>query len=151
MANNCVTQINLYANESTMDWFEKLVKTYTVEDFIGQFGTQDAENMIDKIGSKWLILTDHYRVDQHEYYAAFESAWYPPDTLIKNIVAQLQENNEGAYADGRYWDENFSPIGIFQCNGPDSWESAEDDIDVDWDNEYFWDEEVEPAFNNLEL
>jgi hypothetical protein len=151
MANNCRTQIHLHANQSTIDWFEKLVKDFTVEDYIGQFGDPNAELLIDKIGTKWLIKYDFWREDEYEYYLSFESAWYPPDTMIKNMVAQLQEHDKGAYATGRYWDETFSPIGIFQCNAPNMWESAEADVDIDWDEEYYWDEQVEPAFDKLEL
>jgi hypothetical protein len=151
MANSCRTEIHLHANQSTIDWFEKLVKDFTVEDYIEQFGDPNAELLIDKIGSKWLIKYDWYREDEHEYFISFESAWYPPDTLIKNMVAQLQEHDSRAYATGRYWDEAFCPIGIFQCNASDVWETAETDVEVDFEEEYFWDEQIEPAFNNLEL
>ncbi len=150
MANICTTQINIYANESTIDWFERLVKTYDEQDYIGQFSDPEAENMIDKIGSKWVYVTENYRVDQHEYYIALESAWYPPDTLMKNIYTQLAENDPRAFLDGRYWDEGYNPIGIFEINNS-GYHSAETSVDVDWDNEYYWDEEVEPAFNSLEL
>ena len=150
MANTCTTRITFRADQSTIDWFEKLIKDFTNEDFIGQFGSEGEHN-IDRIGSKWIIKDDWYREDDETYMLGFESAYYPPDTMIKNMVAQLQEHYEGAYAEGRYWDENFDPIGIFQCNGPDLWYDAETSIEVDWDNETFWDDEVEPAFESLEL
>ena len=150
MANICTNRITFHADQSTIDWFEKLIKDFTNEDFIGQFGSE-ADNNIDRIGSKWIIKDDWYRDSDTAYCLGFESAWYPPDTMIKNMVGQLQEHFESAYAEGRYWDENFDPIGIFQCNGPDHWVDAETSVDVDWDNEMYWDDEVEPAFDNLEL
>lgn len=150
MANVCTNRITFHADQSTIDWFEKLIKDFTNEDFIGQFGSEGEHN-IDRIGSKWIMKDDWYRDSDTAYCLGFESAYYPPDTMIKNMVAQLQEHYEGAYAEGRYWDENFDPIGIFQCNGPDHWVDAETSVDVDWDNETFWDDEVEPAFDSLEL
>jgi len=86
-----------------------------------------------------------------EYLLSFESAWYPPDVMIKNMIGQLHVIDKGAWIDGRYWDENFDPIGIFQCNDLDMWETDETTVDVDWDNEMYWEEEVEPAFDKLEL
>jgi len=150
MANICTSRITFHADQSTIDWFEKLIKDFTDQDFIGQFGSEGKTN-IDRIGSKWIIKDDWYRDSDTAYCLGFESAWYPPDTMIKNMVAQLQEHYEGAYAEGRYWDENYDPIGIFQCNGPDLWYEAETSVDVNWDNETFWDDEVEPAFEELEL
>ena len=150
MANTCTTRITFRADQSTIDWFEKLIQDFTDQDFIDQFGSEGEHN-IDRIGCKWIMKDDWYRDDDTSYMLGFESAWYPPDTMIKNIVGQLQEHDKNAYADGRYWDENFDPIGIFQCNGPDTYYSAETSVDVDWDNEMFWDDEVEPAFDSLEL
>ena len=150
MANVCTNRITFYANQSTIDWFEKLIQDFTDQDFIDQFGSEGEHN-IDRIGCKWIMKDDWYRDDNTSYMLGFESAWYPPDTMIKNIVGQLQEYDKTAYADGRYWDEGFDPIGIFICDGPDHFISAETSVDVDWDNEMFWDEEVEPAFEELEL
>ena len=150
MANTCRTEIHLHANQSTIDWFEKLTQNFDTDDYIGQFSSKGS-NLIDKIGSKWLIRYDWGREDEHEYFLSFESAWYPPNEMVKNMVAQLQQHDPHAWANGRYWDENFSPIGIFQCNSPEMWDIAETDVEVDWDNEYYWDEEVEPAFEELEL
>jgi len=150
MANTCTNRITFHANQSTIDWFEKLIQDFTDQDFIDQFGSEGEHN-IDRIGCKWITKDDWYRDDNTSYMLGFESAWYPPDTMIKNIVSQLQEYDKGAYADGRYWDEGFDPIGIFQCYGHDHFISAETSVDVDWDNETFWDDELEPAFEELEL
>lgn len=150
MANTCTNRITFHADQSTIDWFEKLIQDFTDQDFIDQFGSE-ADTNIDRIGCKWIMKDDWYREDDETYMLGFESAWYPPDTMIKNMVGQLQEHYENAYAEGRYWDEGFDPIGIFQCDGPDHFISTETSVDVDWDNEMFWDDEVEPAFEELEL
>ncbi len=150
MANICTNRIYFHADQSAIDWFENLVENFTDEDFIEQFGSEGPNN-IERIGCKWIIKDDWYREDDETYMLGFESAWYPPDTMIQNMVTQLQEHDEHAYADGRYWDEGFDPIGIFQCNSPNSWSAAEASVDVDWENEMYWDDEVEPAFDNLEL
>ena len=150
MANICTNRIYFYADQSAIDWFEGVVNDLTDEGFIEQFGSEGSNN-IERIGCKWIIKDDWDRPDETTYYLGFESAWYPPDTMVKNMVAQLQKRDESAYADGRYWDENFDPIGIFQCNGLDTWYSSETSVDVDWENEMYWDEEVEPSFDELEL
>ena len=150
MANTCTNRIQLHANQSTIDWFEDLVEDFMDSDFIEQFGSEGDHN-IARIGCKWITRDDYYREDETEYMLGFESAWYPPDIMIKNIVAQLQERDEHAYADGRYWDENFDPIGIFHCNNPDKFETAETSVEPDWEDEMYWDNEVEPAFEELEL
>ena len=90
MANTCTNRITFYANQSTIDWFEKLIQDFTDQDFIDQFGSEGEHN-IDRIGCKWIMKDDWYRDDDTSYMLGFESAWYPPDTMIKNIVGQLQE------------------------------------------------------------
>ena len=150
MANTCTNRITFYANQSTIDWFEKLIQDFTDQDFIDQFRSEGEHN-IDRIGCKWIMKDDWYRDDDTSYMLGFESAWYPPDIMIKNIVGQLQEYDKTAYAEVRYWAEGFDQIGIFQCDGPDHFISAETSVDVDWDNEMFWDDELEPAFEELEL
>lgn len=150
MANICTNRIYFHADQSAIDWLENLVENFTNEDFIEQFGSEGSNN-IERIGCKWIIKDDWDRPDETTYYLGFESAWYPPDTMIKNMITQLQGHDKHAYADGRYWDENFDPIGIFQCNGPNTWYSDEASVEVDWENEMYWDDEVEPAFDKLEL
>lgn len=150
MANTCTNRIYFHASKEALDSFEQLVEGFSDQDFIDKFGSEGDTN-IDRIGCKWIMKDDWYREDDETYMLGFESAWYPPDTMIKNMVAEIQKEDQGAYADGRYWDEGFDPIGIFQCNGPDTYYSAETSVDVDWDNETFWDDELEPAFESLEL
>ena len=97
MANTCTNRIIFHADQSTIDWFEKLIQDFTDQDFIDQFGSE-ADTNIDRIGCKWIMKDDWYREDDETYMLGFESAWYPPDTMIKNMVGQLQEHYEGAYA-----------------------------------------------------
>lgn len=150
MANTCTNRIYFHASKETIDNFEQLIEDFTDQDFIDRFGSE-GDTIIDRIGCKWIIKDDWYRDDDETYMLGFESAWYPPEIMIKNIVAELQKEDEGAYANGRYWDEGFDPIGIFQCNGSNIFFSDETTVDVDWDNETYWDDEVEPAFDKLEL
>lgn len=151
MANICRTEVYVHANMSTIDWFEKLVRDFDVDDYIGQFGDLDAESMIDRIGSKWLMKYDWYREDSYCYFVSFESAWYPPDVLLKNIWKQVSEYDPSAYLDGRYWDEIFSPVGIFEIHSNGEMLTAEANLDIDWDNDNYWEEQVEAAFRKLEI
>ena len=150
MANTCTNRIYFHASKEALDSFEKLVEDFTDQDFIDKFGSE-GDNNIDRIGFKWIIKDDWYREDDESNMLGFESAWYPPDTMIKNMVAEIQKEDQAAYATERYRHEAFDPIGIFQCNGPDRCYSAETSVAVDWDNEMFWDDELEPAFESLEL
>jgi len=144
MANTCTTNIDLNGNEAVTEWFTNIVTTMKDNELIEQFGSK-ADSMIDRIGSKWLLKTDW-----DEGYLQVESAWYPPDVFLKNIFAQATAIDSGVTVTGRYWDENFDPIGIFEINSS-GYHTAETSVDVDWDNDYYWDEEVEPAFGELEL
>ena len=144
MANVCTTNITLNGNEAVTEWFTNIVTTMKDNELIKQFGSE-GDSMIDIIGSKWLN-----KIDWDEGYLAIESAWYPPDVFLGNIFAQASVIDPEVTLTGRYWDENFSPIGIFEVNSS-GYHTAEDHIEVDLDNEYYWDEEVEPAFDELEL
>ena len=57
MANVCTNRITFYANQSTIDWFEKLIQDFTDQDFIDQFGSEGEHN-IDRIGCKWIMKDD---------------------------------------------------------------------------------------------
>lgn len=144
MANICTVQIDLNGNEQVTEWFTNIVKMMKADELIEQFSSE-GESMIDRIGSKWLIKNDW-----GDGYLAIESAWYPPDVFMKNIYAQASVIDPAVTLTGRYWDESFSPIGIFEINST-GYHTAETDVDVDFDEEYYWDEQVEPAFDKLEL
>ena len=144
MANTCTTNIDLNGNTAVTEWFTNMVQSMKDEELIEQFGSK-ADSMIDRIGSKWLLKTDW-----GESYLQVESAWYPPDVFLKNIFAQATAIDSEVTITGRYWDENFDPIGIFEINSS-GYHTAETSVDVDWENDYYWDEEVEPAFEELEL
>ena len=144
MANVCTTNIDLNGNEAVTEWFTNIVKTMKTDELIEQFGSK-ADSMIDRIGAKWLTKTDW-----GGGYLAVETAWYHPDVFMKNIFAQASVIDPDVTLTGRYWDENFDPIGIFEINSS-GFHTAETSVDVDWDNDMYWDDEVEPAFDSLEL
>lgn len=144
MANVCTTQIDLNGNEAVTEWFTDIVKNNKIEGLIEQFSSE-GESLIDRIGSKWM-----YKNDWGKGYLAIESAWYHPDVFMKNIYAQASVIDPEVTLTGRYWDESFDPIGIFEINSS-GFHTAETSVDVDWDNDMYWDDEVEPAFESLEL
>ena len=144
MANICRTEIDVNGNEAVVEWFSNIAKTMKADELIEQFGSK-AESMIDRIGSKWL-----QKYDWGTGYLSVETAWYHPDTFMANIYAQASVIDPQVILTGRYWDEAFNPIGIFEINST-GFHTAETTIEVDMDDEYWWDEQVEPAFNNLEL
>ena len=144
MANICRTEIDVNGNEAVVAWFSEIAKTQKAEGLIEQFGSE-AELMIDKIGSKWL-----QKYDWGTGYLSVETAWYPPDTFLLNIYAQASVIDPNVTLTGRYWDEAFSPIGIFEVNST-GFHTAETNLEVDMDEEHYWDEQVEPAFSKLEL
>lgn len=160
MANICTNQITFIASKDAIDWLESEINKLNELSYnerpkklIDMFGVQ-GDNNIDRVGSKWITLDsgERYREDDNTYFLQLESANYPPDELIKNIVKLLQDKSvdESVSAQGKYWDEGFDPIGILECNST-GYYTDETTVDVDWDNEYYWDEQVEPAFDKLEL
>jgi hypothetical protein len=142
MANICRTEININGTEEVQDWFGDIVKNMNADQLIEQFGSE-GESVIDRIGSKWLM-----KYDWGSGYLSVETAWYPPDVFLKNIYSQVVEKDPNATIDGQYWDEAFSPIGVFVIDS-NGYRTNETNIDVDMDDEYYWDEQVEPVFNEL--
>ena len=159
MANICRTEIKIIANEEAIKDFalryEKCVDgNYPDTDgnnhIIDEFGA-DAELLIDRVGSKWVSMYDSYSYWEEgmtEYEFQLESAWYYPADMIEEMYRQLTAIDPEAQMEGRYWDEAFSPIGVFKFIEGELIIN-EENIDVDYDNEYYWDEQVEPAFDNL--
>lgn len=164
MANTFINQINFHASKEAIDWLEEKMSELDILDYeekpkklIELFGVQDADNTVDKIGSKWLALDtgDRYREDEETYFLQCESANYPPNELIKNIVQMLTEKSDEdywCYAEGRYWDNDNigSTIGIFECN-QDGYFNEETSVDVDFEDDCYWDNQIEPIFDELEL
>lgn len=110
----------------------------------------DAELFIDKVGSKWINICDYYSDDDTEFVINFESAWYPPSDLLKEMHRQLVSMDSDVIFTARYWDEAYDPIGVIKITDSGQYVTL-DDYSLEYvDSEYFWDEVVEPAFEKLE-
>ena len=110
----------------------------------------DAESFIDKVGSKWIRVYDYYSFDETQMKINFESAWYPPSDLLKEMHNQLVAMDPDVIFTARYWDEAYDPIGIIKITDSGQYVTL-DDYSLEYaDSEYFWDEVVEPAFEKLE-
>ena len=168
MANVCKTQIRVRSNPNTIDWLEselKSIGSYETDEgnlkFIDKFGVE-GNTITDKIGTKWLtfdptIIEREQTEEYCELFIEIETANTPPTILIGNLNKIVREkdyqlNPENPEVDtfGRYWDEGFQPIGVFSIYGDDTWSFDEVNLDVDMDDEWFWESQVEPAFDDLE-
>jgi hypothetical protein len=156
MANECITDILFESSEEGIKWLkEKIteVKKLNSDDrfnYILENFSLPGDNNIDRLGTRWVDIDDCEETDEG-YKIQVRSAAYPPNEMIKKITSILIESfNKNSIATGRYWDENFNTIGIFESNSTGYYE-AEDSLDVDFDNEDYWEDEVEPAFDKLEL
>ena len=164
MANTCRTDIIIKASKKAIDnfveRFDKCVDgSYpnTENDsphIIDEFGAK-AELLIDRIGSKWVAIWDggiSYHDDREgssEVHLSLDSAWYPPSDMILEIYRQMAEIDDEIKVSGKYWDEGYQPIGVFEVYYGQII-SEEQDIDEDDDREYFWDDVIEPAFDKLQ-
>ena len=129
---------------------------------IDEFGA-DAELLIDRIGSKWIQIWDegYYRSSDTRCEVYLDSAWYPPSDMILEIYRQMAEIDDEIKVSGKYWDEGYQPIGVFevyygqiieeQHHGLDEveWEEEIEGEDADYDRN-FWEEVVDPAFTVLQ-
>jgi hypothetical protein len=158
MANTNTTIVKIEASKEAIDFlYEKFEnmndgrypnegETPHIADVFGA----DAELFIDKVGSKWISICDYYSNDDTEFIANFESAWYPPSDLLKEMHRQLIEIDSDTIFTARYWDEAYDPIGIIKITDTGQYITKEDySIEYD-DEEYFWDEVISPAFEKLE-
>lgn len=159
MANICRTEIKIIASEAAIkDFalrFEQCVDgEYPNKDgakhIIDEFGADD-ELLIDRVGSKWVQIYDSYpywKEGMTEYEFQLESAWYHPSDMMIEMYRQLTAIDPEAQMEGRYWEETFDPIGVFKFIGGELI-TSEESVDVDYDEEYYWDEQIEPVFDNL--
>lgn len=163
MANICTTTITFNSNEEGINWLESQIKDLRetkyeerVTKFRDLLGKPDVESYTDAMGAKWVDFGGIWeREGKNSYTLQTESAWYYPDGMIQNIVSKLSEFEPTSNASGRYWDETYSPIGIFECNSEgikNDETSVEEDVE-EWQEENpdgnFWDELVEIYFNDL--
>ena len=149
MANICRTEVIVNASPEALKDFIKKYDACSDDDLISEFGIE-GENNIERIGCKWIQKYDAYEEEDTQFFFSVETAWYPPDKMLENIYKLLVSQDENAYITGRYWDENYKPIGIFQVVKGE-FEYSETGLEVDTEQEWYWDNIVEPAFDNLEL
>jgi hypothetical protein len=128
-----------------------------------EFGA-DAELFIDKVGSKWVKIWDEgiYHSSDNRCEIYLDTAWYPPSDMILEIYRQMAEIDDEIKVSGRYWDEGYQPIGVFEVYYGQIISEENHDLDeYEWDeqveeegdSEYdrnFWEEEVDPSFEILQ-
>lgn len=179
MANICRTDIVIKASKKAIDNFvERFDKCVdgpypnTENDsphIIDEFGAK-AELLIDRIGAKWVEMWDggiSYHDDSEdnsEVHLSLDSAWYPPSDMILEMFRQMEEIDgkyEGVRVYGSYWDEGYQPIGVFEVYhghiitelrhdlDESEWEQQVEDSGDDSYSRNFWEEEVDPAFEDL--
>jgi len=173
MANICTNNVDLYASPKAITWLDEQIQNIRKAEnqslaFAEIFRLNEEENVIDTLGSKWVTISDWDKREDNEYYLNLESAWYFPKDLIERIVVKLQSMSEGsefetphgdnkAMAKGRYYDETYNPVGVFETYDIGNTDTAEGSVDEDqdeWEENnpegYFWDEVIEPIFEELE-
>ena len=113
----------------------------------------DAELFIDKVGSKWISIFDYYVSNDTEFNVNFESAWYPPSDLLKEMHRQLIEIDPDTIFTTRYWDEGYHPVGVLKITDAGQYLTLETEPDIDEDDfegDYYFDDVIEPIFERLE-
>lgn len=157
MANECITIISFESSKEGIEWLkEKMEEVSKLNDedrfnYICQNFGVEGRNNFERLGAKWMDISETERISEEEFLVRVVSANYPPNKMVINIVSLLLQNfDRNSRATGKYWDENFNTIGIFESNSTGYYD-AEDSLDVNFDNENYWEEEVEPAFDKLEL
>jgi hypothetical protein len=158
MANICRTNVKIEGTEAAIAYFKEKYESchsgkYPNEEeiphIVDVFGAE-AENFIDKVGSKWVTQYEIYYDDETSYEFGLESAWYPPSDMLKEMHSQLVNLDPDITFTARYWDEAYSPIGVLKITDAGQYLTLEDNSLEDDDREYFWDDVIEPAFIALE-
>ena len=158
MANICRTDIKIEGSEAAISYFKQRYESchdgkYPNEEeiphIVDVFGAE-AENFIDRVGSKWVTQYEIYGDDETSYEFGLESARYPPSDMLKEMHRQLAAIDPNVIFTARYWDEAYSPIGVLKITDAGQYLTLEDDSLEDDDEEYFWDRMIDPAFEKLE-
>jgi hypothetical protein len=154
MANNCFNRVSIYAKKEVLEWLDSKLDL-SEEAIIEQFGNPEAENFIDKVGCKWISKSDNYFNDDTEYVWQFDSAWYPPSDLLKEMYRQLAGLDPEVFIQGEYEDEAYDPVGVLKID-KDGYRTSEHTPYVDqWEYEeenpdgYYWDDVIEPLLEEL--
>ena len=159
MANTCRTDVSINASNEAIKMFQTKLENcndgrYPNETetphIVDVFGA-DAELFIDKVGSKWISLHEIYTDDEESIEFSLESAGYPPSDMLKEMHRQLIEIDSNVTFTARYWDEGYEPIGVIKITKEGEYLTNElNDLSVEDEPEYFWDDVIEPAFELLE-
>ena len=158
MANTCRTDVTIKGSKEAISYFKEKYESchdgkYPNEEenphIVDVFGA-DAENFIDKVGSKWVTQYEIFWDDETSYEFALESAWYPPSDMLKEMHRQLVTIDPDIIFTARYWDEGYDPIGVIKITDSGQYLTLEDNSLEEDDQEYFWDDVIEPAFERLE-
>ena len=169
MANICRTNIRIEASEAAINYFREKYdncndgpypNTKETPHIADVFGA-DAELFIDKVGSKWVQKYDVMDDDINSFEFSLESAWYPPSDMILEIYRQMAEIDDEVKISGKYWDEVYNPIGVFEVYYGEIIKEEHHDLDeAEWDEKVekenedydrnFWDEVIDPLFTVLQ-
>lgn len=160
MANICRTDIKIEGSEAAISYFKQRYESchdgkYPNEEeiphIVDVFGA-DAELFIDKVGSKWITQYEIYGDDETSYEFGLESAWYPPSDMLKEMHRQLAAIDPDVIFTARYWDEGYSPIGVLKITDASQYLTLETEPEPEdeFEGEYYWDDVIEPEFQNLE-
>ena len=158
MANTCRTDVTIKGSKEAIKYFQERYDncvdgSYPAEEgqthIIDAFGAK-AELLIDRIGSKWISKYDVFVDADDEFSFAMESANYPPSDMLKEMHRQLVTIDPDIIFTARYWDEAYDPIGVIKITDSGQYLELEDYSLEEDDQEYFWDDVIEPAFERLE-
>ena len=159
MANTCRTDVSINASKEAIKMFQEKLENcndgrYPNEKetphIVDVFGA-DAELFIDKVGSKWISLQEIYTDDEECIEFSLESAWYPPSDMLKEMHRQLIEIDSNTTFTARYWDEGYEPIGVIKITKESEYLTSElNDLSVEDEPEFFWDDVIDPSFEQLE-
>ena len=158
MANTCRTDVKIQGSKEAILYFKEKYESchdgkYPNEEenphIVDVFGA-DAELFIDKVGSKWITQYEIFWDDETSYEFGLESANYPPSDMLKEMHRQLVAIDPDIIFTARYWDEAYDPIGVIKITDAGQYLELEDYSLEEDDQEYFWDDVIEPAFERLE-
>ena len=160
MANICRTDVKIQGTKEAILYFKEKYESchdgkYPNEEenphIVDVFGA-DAENFIDKVGSKWVKQYEVYWDDETSYKFGLESAWYPPSDMLKEMHRQLVAIDPDIIFTARYWDEAYSPIGVLKITDAGQYLTleTEPESEDDFEGEYYWDDVIDPEFEQLE-
>ena len=160
MANTCRTDVKIQGSEAAISYFKEKYESchdgkYPNEEenphIVDVFGA-DAENFIDKVGSKWITQYEIYWDDKNSYEFGLESAWYPPSDMLKEMHRQLIAIDPDITFTARYWDEAYDPIGVIKITDAGQYLTVETEPEPEdeYEGEYYWDDVIEVEFERLE-